>query len=124
MGLGAFSVPAWRDRPRMLGWTRKEQAMTQSEFNLLLGSLAALSPEQMRQLRDELDGTLAVSEAAKLSDLTAEEMAEQDTQRRLVAAGVLSEIKPPRRFIPERERSSPVPIKGEPLSETVIRERR
>ena len=51
-------------------------------------------------------------------------MAEQEMQRRLVAAGVLSEIKPPRRSTPERERFSPVPIKGEPLSETVIRERR
>jgi hypothetical protein len=108
----------------MLGWEAEENTMTHSEFNHLLGSIAALSPEQMRRLRDELDGKLAASAAAGLADLTTEEVAEQEMQRRLVAAGVLSEIKPPRRFSPERERFSPVPIQGEPLSETVIRERR
>ena len=97
--------------------------MTRSEFNHLLGSLAALSPEQMRQLRDELDGKLAASASAELPDLTPEEVAEQELQHRLVAAGVLSEIKPPRRFTPERERFTPVTIQGEPLSETIIRER-
>jgi hypothetical protein len=51
-------------------------------------------------------------------------LAEQELQRRLVAAGVLSEVKPPPRFIPARERFTPVTIQGEPLSETIIRERR
>jgi Arc/MetJ-type ribon-helix-helix transcriptional regulator len=58
------------------------------------------------------------------SALTPEELAEQELQRRLFEAGVVSEIKPPRRFTPERERFTPVPIQGEPLSETIIRERR
>jgi hypothetical protein len=33
--------------------------MTQSEFNHILGSINALSPDQMRQLRRELDSKLA-----------------------------------------------------------------
>lgn len=108
----------------MLGGKGKGSAMTHNEFNHLLGSINTLSPEQMRQLRDELDSKLAASTASGQADLTLEEQAEQELQRRLVEAGVLSEIKPPRRFTPERQRFTPVPITGEPLSETVIRERR
>jgi len=84
----------------------------------------ALSLEQMRQLRDELDSKLAATGAVDQLALTPEELAEQELQRRLVAAGVLSEIKPPPRFMPARERFAPVAIEGEPLSETIIRERR
>lgn len=57
-------------------------------------------------------------------DLTPEEIADQELQRRLLAAGVVSEIKPPPRLLPAHERFSPVPITGEPISETIIRERR
>jgi hypothetical protein len=39
--------------------------MTQSEFNHIVQSLNSLSPEQMQQLRHELDGKLATSEAKK-----------------------------------------------------------
>jgi hypothetical protein len=67
-----------------------------------------------------MTATLSLRARTKLE----EELAEQEMQRRLVAAGVLSEIKPPPRFLPARERFSPVPIQGEPLSETIIRERR
>lgn len=45
-------------------------------------------------------------------------------QRRLLAAGLVGEIKPPIIDLsPYRDRRA-VPIRGEPLSETVIRERR
>jgi hypothetical protein len=98
--------------------------MSHIEFDHLLNSISNLSPEQLRQLRRELDNQLASSVADAHLALTAEEEAEQELQRRLVQAGVLSEIKPPRRFAPESERFTPVPIQGEPLSETVIRERR
>ena len=100
------------------------QRMSHNEFHHLLDSVNALSLEQMRQLRDELDSKLAASATAGQLDLTPEELAEQELQRRLVAAGLLSEIKPPPRFMPPREPFTPVPIKGEPLSETIIRERR
>ena len=62
--------------------------------------------------------------AASPTDLTPDELADQALQRRLLEAGLVSEIKPPPRFLPVRERFTPVPIIGEPLSETVIRERR
>ena len=96
--------------------------MTQNEFNHLLGSIGALSLEQMRQLRGELDYLLA--EAPGEPPLTEAERADQELQRRLFEAGQLSEIKPPRRVSTGTEEFIPIPIQGEPLSETIIRERR
>ena len=48
----------------------------------------------------------------------------QELQRRLFNAGVLSEIKPPITDLTPYQNRQAVPIQGEPLSETVIRERR
>jgi len=57
-------------------------------------------------------------------NLTPEEIADQELQRRLLAAGIISEIKPPiTDLTPYRNRRA-VPIQGEPISETAIRERR
>jgi Arc/MetJ-type ribon-helix-helix transcriptional regulator len=48
----------------------------------------------------------------------------QELQRRLYEAGVLSEIKSPiTDLAPYRHRQA-VPVQGEPLSETILRERR
>jgi len=62
--------------------------MTQVEFNRFLNNLQALSSEQMRHLRRELDN--------KLTDVATQAAATDEMlQRRLVEAGLLSEIKPP-----------------------------
>ncbi len=98
--------------------------MTQSVFNHLLSSINGLSPDQIRQLRRELDNKLASLAKPAAPMLTAEELADQEAQRRLLAAGVISEIKPSRRVSTGTEQFTPVPIQGEPLSETIIRERR
>ncbi len=100
------------------------QAMTHSEFNHILSSINALSPEQVQQLRHELDRKLASPVAQGDPPLTEAELADQEAQRRLLAAGVISEIKPSRRIPTETERFTPIPIQGETLSETIIRERR
>jgi hypothetical protein len=100
--------------------------MTHQEFNDFLRSIATLSPEQVRRLRDELQGRLAACASADAGgpSVTDSESADQEIQRRLLDAGLLSEIKPPiRDLTPYRNRKA-VPITGEPLSETVIRERR
>jgi putative addiction module CopG family antidote len=55
---------------------------------------------------------------------TPQDIADLELQRRLLAAGVISEIKPPiTDLTPYRNRRA-VPIQGEPISETAIRERR
>ncbi len=98
--------------------------MTYSDFNHLLGSLSALSREQMWQLRRELENKLTSSAVHGEPPLTEEELADQEAQRRLLAAGVISEIKPSRRVTTGTERFTPISIQGEPLSATIIRERR
>lgn len=98
--------------------------MSQNEFQHILEALSTLSPDEIRRLRDELDVKLASTGAGERPVLTPEEEAERDLQRRLVAAGLLSEIKPPHRFTAAGDDFIPVAIMGEPLSETIIRERR
>ena len=61
---------------------------------------------------------------SSLSERLVAPVSDQELQRRLLAAGIISEIKPPPRLLPARERFTPVPITGEPISETIIRERR
>lgn len=48
----------------------------------------------------------------------------QELQRRLFAAGIISEIKPPITDLTPYLNRQAVPIEGEPISETAIRERR
>jgi hypothetical protein len=109
----------------MIIWQGRENTMTHSDFNHLRSSINALSPDQMRQLIDELQRKMAATgrqDAPPPAD--DEESPGQDIQQRLFAAGVVREIKPPiRDLTPYRNRKA-VPITGEPLSETVIRDRR
>jgi hypothetical protein len=99
--------------------------MTHNEFNHLIGSIKTLSPEQMRQLHRELESEMAAScHRSPTATLTEAEATDQDVQRQLFAAGLLNEIKPPIRDLTPYRNRKPVPIQGEPLSETVIRERR
>jgi hypothetical protein len=108
--------------------------MTHNDFNQLLSSIKALSPEQARQLRQQLDRQSAkpIKSPAKPSSKTAtrtrtappkKKMTEAEFDQHLVEIGLLSQI-------PDTDADFDDPddvlvdIKGEPLSETVIRERR
>ncbi len=97
--------------------------MTQAEFTDLLDALKSLTPEQLEQLRREVDASL-VPASAEASLLTDEQRRDQELQRRLFESGLLNEIKSSSRIATASERFGPVSIEGEPLSETVIRERR
>jgi hypothetical protein len=60
----------------------------------------------------------APAKATSVPELTPEEIADQELQRRLLAAGVISEIKPRiTDLTPYRHRRA-VPIQGEPISST------
>ena len=104
--------------------------MSQSDFAYILSTIDTLSPEQTRTLSRELESRLASQKANGQQDteasaeLTEAEQADQALQRGLFDAGLLSEIKPPIRDLTCYRERKAVPIKGEPLSETVIRERR
>lgn len=90
--------------------------MTHNEFNQLRHTITALPPDQLRQLRDDIDRELA--EAATRPSLTEEEF-----KRQLLASGLMTSLPTP--SAPATKRAfRPVRIEGEPLSETIIRERR
>ena len=115
--------------------------MTHSEFNRLLGSIKALSPEQLRQLRQQLDGDLAHDEPqageqpAQTSGRSKRTKAappkpkkpltEVEFNQHLLSIGLITLLPDPALDIDDDDLDdAPVTIKGEPLSETIIRERR
>ena len=111
--------------------------MTHSDFNHLLASVSSLSPEQARQLRHQLERQVAppptkpptqtadnsakpaTPASAKRKPLTADEFNQQ-----LFAAGRIASLPDPALDIDDDPDDVPVPIKGEPLSKTILRERR
>jgi hypothetical protein len=111
--------------------------MTHTDFSQLLSSIKALSPEQIRQLREQLDSRLAQpkkptaltpGKAAKRTKPTATKkkpLTRDEFNQRLMAAGLITRLPDPSLDIDDDDPDDqPVTIKGEPLSETIIRERR
>ena len=110
--------------------------MNQTEFNHLLSRIKALPPEQLRQLRQQLDKQLArpkkpatpasakTAKRAKPAE-TKKPLTEAEFQQHLLNIGLISSLPDPALDIDDDDPADqPVPIKGEPLSETIIRERR
>ncbi len=112
--------------------------MTHTEFNQILSSIKALSPEQAQQLRQQLDrqiaklkkptapppskatGRIKAAPQQAKTPLTRDEF-----NQRLMAAGLITRLPDPSLDIDDDDPDDqPVPIRGEPLSETIIRERR
>jgi hypothetical protein len=111
--------------------------MTHSDFNHLLSSIQALSPEQVRQLRQQLDRQLvqpkkpAVPLSAKATKRPKaaapkkKPLTRDEFNRRLMAAGLITRLPDPALDIDDDDpEDQPIAIEGEPLSETIIRERR
>ena len=108
--------------------------MTHTDFNHLLSSIKALSPEQVRQLRQQLDNQLTrppkptapaparVAKRAK-SAPPKKKMTEAEFDQHLLKIGLMSQLPDTEADFDDPD-DVPVDIKGEPLSETVIRERR
>ena len=82
----------------------------------IVNAVKALPPEEQAELRRRLDA-LPGQPGELVNDLN------ERAQRVLYEAGLLSEIKPPITD-PRPYRRDPIKIKGKPLSETVIEERR
>ena len=64
------------------------------------------------------------SKPEPLADVNPAVAAHQLLQQRLLAAGLISEVKPPITDTSPWQGRKAVPIEGEPLSEMIIRERR
>jgi hypothetical protein len=110
--------------------------MTHSDFNHLLSSLKSLTPEQVRQVRQQLDrqsaqpkkrpapasakgAKRAVADKAKPQ----KPMTIAELHQKLLAEGRISRLPDITADFDDPD-DQPVVIKGEPLSETIIRERR
>ena len=109
--------------------------MTHTDFNHLLCSINGLTPQQMRQLRQQLDERLAAptkppgKTAKRTKDAspqaTKKPMTRAEFNRRLLAEGRLASLPNPALDLDDDDPDDqPITIKGEPLSETIIRERR
>jgi hypothetical protein len=101
--------------------------MSQAEFTQMLSNLDALSPEQMATLRRELDNKMASPVPAAAAKWAAPSrampMTEDDLKRQLLNAGLMSSL-PTSADPASRPAFQPIAIDGEPLSETIISERR
>jgi hypothetical protein len=114
--------------------------MTRADFNHLLATIKALPPEQMRQLRQQLDQMPEPPPArpkpppARTPGKRAKPAAPQTRKKpitrdefnqRLMAAGLILRLPDPALDLDDDDpEDQPIAIEGEPLSETIIRERR
>jgi hypothetical protein len=80
----------------------------------ILEEIKSLTPEEQAKVRELLD-SLPLQEKATPS--------REEYEKYLLAKGVISHI-PSRKIPPERRDFKPIEVEGEPLSETIIRERR
>jgi hypothetical protein len=108
--------------------------MTHADFNHLLSSIKALTPGQVRQLRQQLDRQSAQpkepnaqpsGKSAKRTNPTSpkKKMTEAEFDQHLLKIGLMSQLPDTASDFDDPD-DVPVDIRGEPLSETVIRERR
>ena len=106
--------------------------MTHSDFNQLMSSIKGLSPDQMRLLRQRLDNELAQPKLPAAQGpghakpgRSKRPLTEAEFQHHLLSMGLLTSLPDPTLDIDDDDPDDvPVAIKGEPLSETIIRERR
>jgi hypothetical protein len=110
--------------------------MTRSDFHHLLSRIKTLTPQQVQQLRQQLDREFAQpkqppartpGKTAKRARPTApkKKMTEAEFDQHLLRIGLVSSLPDPALDIDDDDPDDqPVTIKGEPLSETIIRERR
>ena len=89
--------------------------MTTSSLDRLIEEVKTLTPDEQRNLRDIVDELLAQ---------TAPQMTEEEFEQRLLEKGIISRIPPPiTDLTPYRDRKL-IEVKGKPLSETIIEDRR
>lgn len=88
-----------------------------TDIEQLVSQLRSLSPNEQRRIRQVLDEQLITSPPPQ-------QATEDDFKQRLVELGLLKQIKHPARNADSFLSWKPVQIKGKPLSETIIEERR
>ncbi|HKP87861.1 MAG TPA: hypothetical protein VJZ26_17295 [Blastocatellia bacterium] len=92
--------------------------MSSANLERVIEEVKALTPDEQRRVKDLIDSLLRASDEANAS-MSPEDLLE----KKLLEAGVISEI-PKRLPTAQYEDFEPIEIKGKPLSETIIEERR
>ncbi len=89
--------------------------MPKTTLHRMLNEVKSLTPDEQRQLREAIDRLLSAVSAPPT---------EEEFEQELVEAGILDEIPP----LPAGDRPNtdwkPIEIRGKPLSETIVEERR
>jgi hypothetical protein len=111
--------------------------MTHTDFEQVLSRLEKLSPEQVHQLRQQLDRQVAQPKKstttppgkppkrAKPVKRLKKPLSIDEIHQQMMARGLITRLPDAALDIDDDDpNDQPVPIKGEPLSETIIRERR
>ena len=88
----------------------------------ILNAVRDLPPQEHAEVKRRPEGLLAEPDEAPLDETRQPGDLDQRIHRALYDAGLVSEIKPPVKR--PRERRPAIKIKGKPLSETIIEERR
>jgi hypothetical protein len=92
--------------------------MSSANLEKVMEEIKALSPDDLRRIKSLIDSLLQAPGAKSAKSL------EDQLDQRLLEAGVISEI-PKRAPRPEHLKDfKPVEVKGKPISETIIEERR
>lgn len=86
--------------------------MAKEVLEKVVDEVKTLTPEEQVQVRDLINQLLLSPE--EIDRLIQEDMLKE---------GLVNEIKPPRSSLPERT-FKPIEVKGKPVSETIIEERR
>ena len=87
--------------------------MAQSILDRVLNVIQKLKPDELARVRHEVEDRLKPDSSSDEEELFLQA---------LLQAGLITEIKRPNRT--KKRDQQPVPIKGRPLSETIIEERR
>lgn len=89
--------------------------MTTSNLDRLIEAAKTLTPDEQRSLRDMVDELLVKS---------APTMTEDEFEQHLLKKGIISRIPPRIRDAALYASRKPIEVKGKPVSETIIEERR
>jgi hypothetical protein len=89
--------------------------MTTSNLDRIIEEVKTLTADEQKNLRDMVDELLATS---------APQMSEDEFEQHLLEKGIISRIPPPITDLTPYRNRKLIDVKGKPLSETIIEERR
>jgi hypothetical protein len=81
----------------------------------MLDEVKRLTPDEQRQLREAIDQLLSLAPAPPT---------EEQFEQELVEAGILDELPRPSGASEPTRKRKPIDVKGKPLSETIVEDRR